>query len=93
MVKQMKNAGPIQEKQSMSPSFGVNVPKIIRKRPPSTPRKSNIDTIHDGLEHVFPYIWLIEEILNQLIGSLLLKGFYTSQVVQDFFYQQYFGYL
>ena len=34
---------------------------------------------------------LMEEILHQLIGRLshCLQGFYTSQVVQDFFHQQY----
>ena len=35
----------------------------------------------------------MEDILHQLIGSLshysLFAGFYTSQVVQDFFHQQY----
>ena len=33
----------------------------------------------------------MEEILHQLIGSLPLffTGFYTSQVVQEFFHQQY----
>ena len=37
-------------------------------------------------------ILLMEEILRQLIGSLsqLFTGFYTCQVVQDFFHQQYF---
>ena len=36
-------------------------------------------------------ILLMEYILHQLIGSLshYLHGFYTSQVVQDFFHQQY----
>ena len=33
----------------------------------------------------------MDKILHQLIGSLshYLQGFYTSQVVQDFFHQQY----
>ena len=36
-------------------------------------------------------ILLMEEILHELIDSLshYLQGFYTSQVVQDFFLQQY----
>ena len=41
------------------------------------------------------FILLMEEILHQLIGRLshCLWVFYTSQVVQDFFHQQYHGYL
>ena len=37
------------------------------------------------------YLLLMEEILHQLIGSLTqyLQGFFPSQVVQDFFHQQY----
>ena len=43
--------------------------------------------IHIPLEYV---ILLMEEILHQLIGSLPqhLQGFFTSQVVHDFFHQQ-----
>ena len=41
-------------------------------------------------ESEFEEILLIEEILHQLICSLShYFGFYTSQVVQDFFHQQY----
>ena len=39
-----------------------------------------------------PIILLMDEILHQLIGSLshcITTGFYTCQVVQDFFHQQY----
>ena len=38
-------------------------------------------------------ILLMERILHQLVGRLsqyLYTGLYTSQVVQDFFHQQYF---
>ena len=43
--------------------------------------------IHIPLEYV---MLLMEEILHQLIGSLPLhvQGFFTFQVVQDFFHQQ-----
>ena len=40
---------------------------------------------------VYQMLLLIAEMLHQLIGSLsqYLQGFYTSQVMQDFFHQQY----
>jgi len=38
----------------------------------------------------FSVILLMEEILHQFIPIPLFTGFYTSQVVQDFFHQQYF---
>ena len=47
------------------------------------------ETSENNLQKSLPLL-LIEEILHQLIGSLSrFTGVYTSQVVQDFFHQQY----
>ena len=80
----------------------VGTPWKINMEPTNHPFRKENDLIQTSRELLFsmlifrgvhiPIILLMDEILHQLIGSLshcITTGFYTCQVVQDFFHQQY----